>query len=57
MVETLITVIIIIAGFGLIFWVMAKYVTIPQPWFGLLMLAIALIALLIILRQVGVVTV
>lgn len=56
MIETLIIVLIILIAFGVVFWAVATYAPVPQPWSGLIIIVLALIAMLLILRQVGVVS-
>ena len=55
MVTTLIVILIIILAFGLVIWAVATYLPLGQPFRGIIIVILALIALLIILGQVGVI--
>ena len=54
MIETLVVVLIIILAFGLVIWAIATYAPLPQPFMGIAIIILALIALLVVLRQIGV---
>ena len=57
MIETLIIILIILLAFGFVIWAVTRYFPYGQPWMGIVVIIIALIALLVVLNQLGVVTV
>lgn len=57
MIETLIIVLIIVLIFGLVIWAVATYAPVPQPFMGIAIIILALIALLIVLANIGVLAV
>jgi hypothetical protein len=55
MIETLIIILIILLAFGFVIWAVANYF--PYGQHGIIIVILALIALLVVLHQLGVVTV
>jgi hypothetical protein len=57
MIEALVIVVIVLIAFGVLVWAEINYLTIAQPWLGLVILLTVLIGVLIVLQRLGILNV